>query len=55
VLELGVAAVPKATGVDHIRDNWEARTLELTDDELATIREIDRRERVFDPEYAPDW
>lgn len=55
LLELGVAAVPKATGVDHIRDNVGAQSLELTDDELATIRGIDRRERFFDPEYAPDW
>lgn len=55
LLELGVAAVPKATGEDHIRDNWGARALELTDDELATVDGIDREERFFDPDYAPDW
>lgn len=55
LLELGVAAVPKATGEDHIRDNWGARTLHLTAGELATIDGIDRQERFFDPDYAPDW
>jgi 2,5-diketo-D-gluconate reductase B len=55
LLELGVAAVPKATGEDHIRDNWEGRELELTEEELATIDGTDREERFFDPDYAPDW
>ena len=55
LLELGVAAVPKATGEDHIRDNWGARLLALTEEELATIDGIDSGERVFDPNYAPDW
>ena len=51
----GVAAVPKATGEDHIRDNWESRGLDLTEDEIAAIDDIDRRERHFDPDYAPEW
>jgi 2,5-diketo-D-gluconate reductase B len=55
LLELGVAAVPKATGAAHIRDNWAARSLELTDEELATIEGTDKEERFFDPDYAPDW
>lgn len=55
LLEVGAAAVPKATGEDHIRDNWAARDLELTDGELATIDGIAREERFFDPDYAPDW
>jgi len=53
--ELGVAAVPKATGADHIRDNWASRELELADEEITTIEGIDRTERFFDSEYAPDW
>ena len=55
LLELGVAAVPKATGGAHIRDNWAARELELTDEELAAIDGVDREERFFDPDYAPGW
>lgn len=52
---LGVAAVPKATSEAHIRDNWRSRDLELTDAEVAAIDGIDREERFFDPDYAPDW
>jgi len=55
LLELGVAAVPKATGADHIRDNWAARDLQLTDDERARIDSVGREERFFSPDYAPDW
>ncbi|WP_255150495.1 aldo/keto reductase [Halorarius halobius] len=51
----GVAAVPKATGEEHIRDNWAARTLDLPESDVAAIDDIDRRERFFDSDYAPDW
>lgn len=53
--EQGVAAIPKATGEGHIRDNFGSLDLDLTDDELATIDGIDREERVYDPPYAPNW
>ncbi|MFB6205058.1 MAG: aldo/keto reductase [Haloglomus sp.] len=55
LLEKGVAAVPKATSEAHIRDNWHARDLGLSDAAVATIDGIDRRERRFDADYAPDW
>jgi len=51
----GVAAVPKATGAAHIRDNWASRELELDDEAVARIDGIERTERFFDPDYAPDW
>jgi diketogulonate reductase-like aldo/keto reductase len=48
------AAIPKASG-DHVRENFGARDLELTADEMAHIEaggEVGR-ERVIDPESAP--
>ena len=53
--EHDVAAVPKATSEAHIRDNRASRDLALTEADLAAIRGIDRTERLFDPDYAPDW
>lgn len=50
-----VAAVPKATSETHIRYNWNSRNLDLSDDDVATIEDIDRSERLFDPDYAPEW
>ena len=50
----GVTAIPKATGRDHIADNWASRTLELSDAELARIDDIDRTERKVDPDFGPD-
>jgi 2,5-diketo-D-gluconate reductase B len=50
----GVTAIPKATGVDHIRDNWESRTLHLDDEEIARIDAIDRTDRRVHPGFAPD-
>ena len=53
LFEKGVAAVPKATGEAHLRDNYDARTFELDADDVATIDAIDRTERLGDPEFAP--
>jgi 2,5-diketo-D-gluconate reductase B len=53
--EKGVAAVPKATSEAHIRDNLASRDLELADEDVATIDGIERTERFFDPDYAPEW
>ena len=51
----GVAAVPKATSEGHIRDNWASRDLELAEEDVAAIDGIERTERFFDPDYAPEW
>ncbi|AZH27172.1 aldo/keto reductase [Haloplanus aerogenes] len=51
--EKGVTAIPKATSEGHIRDNWESLTLDLDDDDVATIDGIERREREVDPGFAP--
>jgi 2,5-diketo-D-gluconate reductase B len=50
-----VVPIPKATGEDHIRENWEARELELTEEDHQRIAGIDRRERLVDPGFAPLW
>ncbi|MEF8809222.1 MAG: aldo/keto reductase [Natronomonas sp.] len=51
----GVTAIPKATGTDHIRDNWESLDLTLSDAEIERIDDIDRTDRKVDPGFAPDW
>ena len=49
----GVTPIPKATGADHIRDNWASLELELTDDEVGRIDDIDAERRKVDPDFAP--
>ncbi|MFC4549105.1 MULTISPECIES: aldo/keto reductase [Halorussus] len=49
----GVATIPKATGEEHIRDNFGALDLELDDEDVATIDGIDERSRQVDPGFAP--
>jgi 2,5-diketo-D-gluconate reductase B len=51
--EKGVTAIPKATSEAHIRDNWASLGLALDDEDVATIDDIDRREREVDPSWAP--
>lgn len=50
----GITAIPKATGVDHVRDNWESLSLDLTDGELERIDGIERGGRQLNPDFAPD-
>ena len=50
----GVAAIPKATGRDHLADNWASLDLALTDEEIARIDAVDREERLIHPDFAPD-
>ncbi|GAA0655096.1 aldo/keto reductase [Salarchaeum japonicum] len=49
----GVVPIPKATGDPHLRENWHARDLDLADGEVARIDDIEREERLIDPDAAP--
>lgn len=51
--EKGVTAIPKATGRDHLVENWESLAVDLTEDDIATIDGIDSEERLVDPSFGP--
>ncbi|WP_420451330.1 aldo/keto reductase [Ilumatobacter sp.] len=48
----GVAAIPRTGDVDHLRDNWSAREIELDADALDAIAGLDER-RLVDPAFSP--
>ncbi|MFB6093077.1 MAG: aldo/keto reductase [Haloquadratum sp.] len=51
--EKGVTAIPKATGDDHLRDNFQSVDLDLDDADVAKIDAIDRTDRKVDPDFSP--
>ncbi|WP_336034502.1 aldo/keto reductase [Halobacterium yunchengense] len=51
----GVTPIPKATGDEHVRDNYASLGLDLDSEAVARIDGIDDRLRLGDPEFAPDW
>ncbi len=53
--ESGVTAIPKATGEDHLRDNWASLGLELDDEDLQQIDDLGRTDRQLNPDFGPDW
>ena len=53
--EKGVTAIPKATGEDHIADNWASLGLELDDDDVEEIDTLGRTDRQLNPDFGPDW
>jgi 2,5-diketo-D-gluconate reductase B len=51
-----VVVLPRSTNPDRRRENLGALELDLNPDETARIDELsERRERNFDPPFAPDW
>jgi len=53
VREKGVTPIPKATGEDHVVDNWASLDLDLDDEDVAAIDGIERRDRQVDPDFGP--
>jgi 2,5-diketo-D-gluconate reductase B len=53
IREKGVTAIPKATGEDHIADNWASLDVDLDDEDVAKIDSIERESRQVDPGFAP--
>jgi diketogulonate reductase-like aldo/keto reductase len=51
-----VVVLPRSTNPERRRENLAALELDLTDEETAVLDELsERRERAFDPDFAPDW
>jgi 2,5-diketo-D-gluconate reductase B len=51
-----VVVLPRSTDPDRRRENLAALDLDLTDEDVARLDELsERRERYFDPSFAPDW
>ena len=51
--EHGITAIPKASGEEHLHDNWASLSLQLNDGELEAIDELDEHERKVDPDFGP--
>jgi 2,5-diketo-D-gluconate reductase B len=51
-----VVVLPRSTNPERRRENLAALEVELTPEETAQLDELsERRERNFDPSFAPDW
>lgn len=51
-----VVLLPRSTDPERRRENLAALEIDLSDEERARIDELsERRERAFDPPFAPDW
>lgn len=50
-----VVTLPRSSSKDHIADNWAARDLELTDEQVRRLDELPKDRRQVDPPFAPDW
>ncbi|MDS0279534.1 aldo/keto reductase [Halomicroarcula sp. S1AR25-4] len=46
-----VAAIPRTSSVDHLRDNFEALSVDLDAEDIARIDDIERTHRCEDPDW----
>ncbi len=48
-----VNVIPRTSSEDHLRQNLAARTLELSEKELATVASLHTGQRLIDPDFGP--
>ncbi|EON91405.1 2,5-diketo-D-gluconic acid reductase B [Marinobacter lipolyticus SM19] len=54
-LARGVVPIPSSTRPKHQKANLDALKVELNADDIRAIDELDRGDRLANPEFAPDW
>lgn len=55
VISKGVTPIPSSTRPKHQKDNLDALKIRLSKEEIAAIDQLDRNERIANPEFAPKW
>lgn len=55
LLQQGFAVIPSSTKRENLASNLAASGLRLSAEEMAAIAELERGERVANPEFAPVW
>lgn len=50
-----IIVIPSSTKREHQKSNLEALNIRLNDTEIAQIDRLDRRDRVANPSFAPQW
>ncbi|MFI8749518.1 2,5-didehydrogluconate reductase DkgB [Vreelandella lionensis] len=53
--QLGYLTIPSSTKARNIQSNIDAFKLTLSESEMAQIAELDRHERIANPDFAPQW
>ncbi|WP_404406519.1 aldo/keto reductase [Pelagibacterium halotolerans] len=51
----GYCAIPTSGKEKHIKSNYAAVNLKLSNEEMARIETMDRNARTIDPDWAPEW
>lgn len=50
-----VGAIPKASGFEHAKENFEIFDFELSSDDMTAIHALARGERMIQPDFGPEW
>jgi len=53
IMRKGATPIPKASSMEHIKDNFKARKLELDGEDIEKIDSIQSRYRKADPDFGP--
>ncbi len=47
--------IPSSTNKSHLQSNFDSLKIKLETQDVARIDELDRGERIVDPDFAPQW
>lgn len=50
-----VVAIPKASSEEHLKENIDIYDFALEDDDFYAIDDIDKSNRLLNPDFAPEW
>lgn len=50
-----VLAIPRSSKAEHMKENLQVFDFELTDEEMASVRQLNKNDRQVNPAFAPNW
>jgi 2,5-diketo-D-gluconate reductase B len=55
LMSRNLIVIPASSKREHMRTNFDARSIKLSDEEMSEIDKLDRGERIIAPANGPDW
>jgi 2,5-diketo-D-gluconate reductase B len=55
LLKKGLIVIPKASCSEHLKENFEALSVELEDEVIEKMDNLSKNYRYNNPPFAPEW
>jgi 2,5-diketo-D-gluconate reductase B len=55
LLKKGLIVIPKASCIEHLKENFEVLSIELEDEVIEKMDNLPKNYRYNNPPFAPEW